>query len=178
MAEDPTYDIQLEAEQINTALRQVHGADLFPSETSDNMVRSGGVFTALATLESTVDSRLAVEKNGTVYDGPMFTKWFESVARSVPPQDTTISYPHGLGGVPKIGQLILRCVSADHGYFPGDEISPGDYGDAGYITSVWVNSTEVSHRRASPTFYVASGASYAKIYADDPNWEVFMRAFI
>jgi len=52
MAEDPTYDIQLEAEQINNALLQVHNADSTPTAASDNMVRSSGVKQALQTEQT------------------------------------------------------------------------------------------------------------------------------
>jgi len=52
MAEDPTYDIPLEAEQISTALQQVHAADTVPTTDSDKMVRSGAVAQAIATETS------------------------------------------------------------------------------------------------------------------------------
>ena len=43
MAEDPTYDIQLEADSINTALLQVHAASASVVDSSDNMVRASAI---------------------------------------------------------------------------------------------------------------------------------------
>ena len=49
MAEDPTYDIQLEADSINTALLQVHAASASVVDSSDNMVRASAIRAALDT---------------------------------------------------------------------------------------------------------------------------------
>jgi len=47
---EETYDIPLDADQINNALQQVHGADDEPTAASVNMVRSGGLLTYLQSL--------------------------------------------------------------------------------------------------------------------------------
>lgn len=43
MAEEPTYDIQLEASAINTAILQVHAASPTVVDSSDNMVRASAI---------------------------------------------------------------------------------------------------------------------------------------
>jgi hypothetical protein len=44
---EETYNINLDADQIQTALNDVHGADSEPTAASTNMVRSGGLLTYL-----------------------------------------------------------------------------------------------------------------------------------
>ena len=47
---EETYNIQLDADQVNQALLNVHDADSEPTAASDKMVRSGGLWTYLESL--------------------------------------------------------------------------------------------------------------------------------
>jgi len=67
------YDIQSEADSINTALLQVHSADTVPVATSDKMIRSGAVYTMQQDLDAAriagddaLDGRVTTLEAGTI----------------------------------------------------------------------------------------------------------------
>jgi len=47
---EETYNIQLDADNVNQAILDVHSADSVPTASSDKMVRSGGLWTYLESL--------------------------------------------------------------------------------------------------------------------------------
>lgn len=51
----------------------------------------------------------------------LFSKGFESSAQNVVP-NSSLNVPHGLGAVPKMFQVVLRCSTAELGYSVGDEV--------------------------------------------------------
>ena len=90
MAEDPTYDIPLEADQISTALQQVHNAhsSSVPAD-SDNMVRSRAVSTAIQTeatarssADTALDGRVTAVENAGILGAPPIVFYTEHEYRS------------------------------------------------------------------------------------------------
>ena len=64
---EETYNIQLDADQVNTALLNVHDADTAPTAGSVKMVRSGGLWTYLESLRPSTGFAVYTD---TVYTAP------------------------------------------------------------------------------------------------------------
>ena len=52
----------------------------------------------------------------------LFSNAFESAEQTVA-GNTTLNIAHGLGAVPKIFQVVLRCKTAEMGFSVGDEVA-------------------------------------------------------
>lgn len=94
----------------------------------------------------------------------------------------TAGIPHGLGGVPKLTTLTLRCISAEHGYAVGDEYSPEVY----IYTQAGGGSYNFSKTSDANNIYVAVGAAvliptksaaFTAVTLTPAKWEIVVRVF-
>jgi hypothetical protein len=97
---------------------------------------------------------------------------FESSEQTLPAAFVNIEVTHGLGSVPKLFQVVLRCKTAESNYSIGDEI---DVTSNGYYVSVYSNSTVIGLIHHNNFVYDKnSGASSA---SNPNNWKLVFRAF-
>jgi hypothetical protein len=98
------------------------------------------------------------------------TASFESSEIAIPSSDGFVTVTHGLGAVPKLYSVCLRCKTAEHGYAVGDEVNLG-------IANAYRTSTDVSVRgNASVTLYNKTTGVYGSTITNS-NWKLVFRAF-
>ena len=102
----------------------------------------------------------------------VFSESFESSEQTLPAEDVNIEVTHGLGSVPKLFQVVLRCKTAENSYSVGDEI---DVTSNTYHTSVYSNSTVIGVVRTNTI--LADKNSGAGSVINSNNWKLVFRAF-
>jgi len=101
--------------------------------------------------------------------GP-FSSSFESAEIDITNSGGYVTATHGLGAVPKLYSVCLRCKTAEHGYAVGDEVNLE-------ITNAYRTSTDVSVRKnASITLYHKTTGVYDYTITNS-NWKLVFRAF-
>jgi hypothetical protein len=123
---------------------------------------------------SNITGVLPVANGGTGSSTPVssgvFTASFESSEIAIPSSDGFVTATHGLGAVPKLYSVCLRCKTAEHGYAVGDEVNLG-------IANAYRTSTDVSVRgNASVTLYNKTTGVYGSTITNS-NWKLVFRAF-
>ena len=96
--------------------------------------------------------------------------------------NTTYSYAHGFGAVPKLYMAVLRCKTAELGYAIGDELPLCAWVNTGSNVSsaVWSDATNIYARINSSA---ANNYSLARISSNDSagityaNWKIVLRAW-
>ena len=96
--------------------------------------------------------------------------------------NTTYSYAHGFGAVPKLYMAVLRCKTAELGYAIGDEVQLCSWVNTGSNVSsvVWPDATNINARINSSA---ANNYSLARISSNDSagityaNWKIVLRAW-
>ena len=74
---------------------------------------------------------------------PLISKYYES-ANTAFTVDSTISFTHNLGAVPKIVRGVAQCIVSEEGYAVGDEATLGSVGlTTDYGTTVIANATVI-----------------------------------
>lgn len=96
------------------------------------------------------DATRAVTPSGLA-NALLFSNGFESGEQTVTP-NSVLSVAHGFSDVPKLVQVVLRCLSAEHGYSVGDEVD---------ATFVFVSGVSVIRTAADTTnvLVIYDGAS-------------------
>jgi hypothetical protein len=159
MAEDPTYDIPLEADQISTALQQVHNAhsSSVPAD-SDNMVRSRAVSTAIqteATARSSADT--ALDGRVTALENPSSTALLDK------------------------GRLVLldRIRSNSDGYFylsyPSSSLHPLTRVEVFGDVEAWTPSSSTHGILIPSGTYIIETALYIHNNDSSGSWKVSIR---
>lgn len=97
------------------------------------------------------------------------TDSFESSELSVLDVSGSDEVSHGLGSVPKIFQVVLRCKTTDRGYAAGDEVIVTDH-------SVYSNSTVIGFTQ-NPNFSITNKDGSTSGYITTANWKLVLRAF-
>ena len=101
--------------------------------------------------------------------GP-FSSSFESAEIDITNSGGFVTATHGLGVVPKLYSVCLRCKTAEHGYAVGDEVNLG-------ITNAYKTSTDISARKnASVDLYHKTTGAYGSTITNS-NWKLVFRAF-
>jgi hypothetical protein len=109
-----------------------------------------------------------------------FSRTFESAEQTV--QAALIySAPHGLGAIPKIIQVLLRCKTAEQGYAVGDEALVAYVGTAGSNTiHAWASATSIgliTGTNALPSFALNNRSTAAAFLPTPANWRFVVRAW-
>ncbi len=95
---------------------------------------------------------------------------FESAEIAIPSSDGFVTATHGLGSIPKLYSVCLRCKTAEHGYAIGDEVNLSS-------VNAYRTSTEVSFlATASVTLYHKTTGAYGSTITNS-NWKIVFRAF-
>ncbi len=120
----------------------VIGTDVLPelSVVSQAEAEAGTATTERVwTAERVKQAIAAIEPSGLAT--PDFTSLEQTVTVS-----TDLNVAHGLGAVPSLFTVVLRCTTADLGYAVGDEIPWGnDVGNAASVgATVYANATNIS----------------------------------
>jgi hypothetical protein len=98
---------------------------------------------------------------------------FESSEITVPTTVGNEEVSHGLGSVPKIFQVVIRCKTADLGYAVDDEV---DVTSSGIQISVYSNSTVIGFTQ-KPSVYISHKDGSAVANITPANWKLVFRAF-
>jgi hypothetical protein len=101
------------------------------------------------------------------------TESFESSEITVPTTVGNEEVSHGLGSVPKIFQVVIRCKTADLGYAVDDEV---DVTSSGIQISVYSNSTVIGFTQ-KPSVYISHKDGSAVANITPANWKLVFRAF-
>jgi hypothetical protein len=100
----------------------------------------------------------------------VFSESFESSEIDIPASDGFLTATHGLGSVPKLYLVCLRCKTAEAGYAVGDETNLS-------IGSAYRTSTEISFlATSSVTLYNKTTGVYGSTITNS-NWKIVFRAF-
>ncbi len=95
---------------------------------------------------------------------------FESSEIAIPSSNGFVTTTHGLGSIPKLYSVCLRCKTAEAGYAVGDEVNLG-------IVNSYRTSTEVSFLATSTvTLYNKTTGVYGDTITNS-NWKIVFRAF-
>ena len=131
---------------------------------------------------STITGVLPVANGGTGSSTPVssgvFTESFESSEQTI----GNVTVTHGLGGVPKLLQAVLRCKDAAnaHGYAVGDEVDVNTTRQAVNVAydanGCYSNSTTLGFiYRGADNIPYKDGSTYAAI--NTAHWKLVFRAF-
>lgn len=58
--------------------------------------------------------------------------------------NSTITVAHGLGGTPKLWQVVMQCISTEFGFAVGDEVVLAAMDNGTDSLAVWANSTSIA----------------------------------
>ncbi len=117
--------------------------------------------------------------NGTIWQpfGAVFTAAYESA-----PQPfaylTHIVVSHGLGGIPKMYTVNLRCIASEHSFDVGDEIdiTSVDHAQAVSLMETIVNATSIT--LITPTLmYIKDKVINLAFIPNASNWAIVIRAY-
>jgi hypothetical protein len=104
--------------------------------------------------------------------------FFESDELEFTGSGTTLTQAHGLGGVPILAQVILRCKTTEYGYAVGDEIQLSSIhavsNNHGITTSV--NATNIIIRQFGDV-YVHNRSAVSMNLVTPANWRWVLRAW-
>jgi hypothetical protein len=164
-----------------------------PATARANLGLGGAALLNVGTTPNTVaagnDARLAdSRKCNNTFDTPATARanlglniWAtatssESGALTLPAIDQTLEFAHNLGGLPLLAWVSLRCITAEYGYGPGDEVPVGRTSPEFEQCCHWWNATNVGVRfRANyPVVTRRDAADWAPITA--AKWRVIFRA--
>lgn len=111
-----------------------------------------------------------------------FSKAYDSGLTAMPAVGASTSLTHGLGGKPKITQLILECVTTEHNYSVGDQIyiSPvmdGDLGSNAGLSTIVDNTTQIKVLTHSASPKIANKSTGAAAIITLAKWNFIMRAW-
>ena len=124
-------------------------------------------------LTSKVTGVLPVANGGTGSStgaSGVFSESFESSEIDIPASDGFVTATHGLGAVPKLYSVCLRCKTAEAGYAVGDEVNVT-------IVNSYRTSTEISVIATSTvTLYNKTTGAYGSTITS-ANWKLVFRAF-
>lgn len=109
---------------------------------------------------------------------PVFTKAFESAEQAVPTVAGAVSVAHGLGAVPKMFGVSLRCKTTEAGYAVGDEVDlEMTYASSSTRGGVaFANSTNVGVSVVGSTM-ILNKTTGAGAYITEANWRPVLRAY-
>lgn len=100
---------------------------------------------------------------------------------TVPGSDTEATFSHGLGAVPSLYTVSIRCKTTEYGYAVGDEIcvTSNSDGDGARPGSTWVNSTTVGFRaqNANAVSIKRRDAGGSTVITN-ANWKLVFRAWL
>ncbi len=95
---------------------------------------------------------------------------FESSEIAIPSSDGYVTATHGLGSIPKLYSICLRCKTAEGGYSVGDEVNLS-------IGSAYRTSTEVSFIASSSVILYNKTTGTYGFTITNSNWKLVFRAF-
>jgi len=96
--------------------------------------------------------------------------------------NTTYTFAHGLGAVPKLTQAVFRCKTAVAGFSVDQELPVTNWSNSGNstIVAIWADNTNVYARINSSLGNnyvipdVTGNAGIGMVYA---NWRIVLRAW-
>ncbi|MEC9346480.1 MAG: hypothetical protein VYB54_09640 [Pseudomonadota bacterium] len=112
----------------------------------------------------------------------VFTAFFESPEIAVATGDQVYEADHGLAGAPKGWSATLRCLTADNGYMPGDEVRLDSHilsfgGQDEAAVSVMANATKVRVNQDKALVMMSGTGTPAPFTITYANWRVVLRAW-
>ncbi len=174
--------------------RQLAGVARLALGATKQYLKSDGTDAAWAYVTALQESGATVLDLGAIADGqilkrsgttitsqapPIFTKSFESAEQAIV-TNTSTAVAHGLGAVPKLTQLLLRCKTTDLGYAVGDEVPilgiMVENNSGGYGTSISADATNITISSGTDqSILTKNGAAYGAI--THANWKYVVRAW-
>jgi hypothetical protein len=107
---------------------------------------------------------------GSTTGAGVFTESFESSEIAIPSSDGYVTATHGLGSIPKLYSICLRCKTAEGGYSVGDEVNLS-------IGNAYRTSTEVSFIASSSVILYNKTTGTYGFTITNSNWKLVFRAF-
>lgn len=101
------------------------------------------------------------------------TESFESAEQTIPASAGNVEVTHGLGSIPKIFQVVVRCKTTEMGYLIGDEV---DVTTSGVQCSIYSNNTVIGFTQ-KPSVYLSHKDGSAVANITTANWKLVFRAF-
>ena len=103
----------------------------------------------------------------------VFSESFESSEQTIPASAGNVEVTHGLGSIPKIFQVVVRCKTTEMGYSTGDEV---DVTTSGFMCSIYSNNTVIGFTQ-KPSLYLSHKDGSAVGNITTANWKLVFRAF-
>lgn len=123
-----------------------------------------------------VETRLA-EQGGDATGLGMF-RHFESTEQTVTP-NSTLNVAHGLGVVPKLFTVVLRCVTSELGFSAGDEVAYTFHSVAGVsVIEASADATNVIINYTGAATRVLNKTTQADSTITSANWRFVVRAWV
>lgn len=112
----------------------------------------------------------------------VFTAFFESAEIAVATGSQAYEADHGLAGAPKGWSASLRCLTADNGYGPGDEVRLDSHilsfgGQDEAAVSVMANATKVRVNQDKALVVMSGTATPVPFAITYASWRMVLRAW-
>jgi hypothetical protein len=113
------------------------------------------------------------------FAAPVLTKYFESSEQAI---TTTLTLAHGLGVVPKLFQVMLKCTTGELGYSVNDLVVVGSHfiGSSGSDAALAIkpDSTNLNIVFSNPcTIVLPRWDTRAMVVITNGNWNIIFRAW-
>ena len=144
-----------------------------------------GIGTGTPSERLSVSGNAVISGNATVGalvvgSTPIFTVGsFESAEQAAPATNTSLTIPHGLGGIPRSVTVSLRCKIAEEGWAVGDEILLNcvDIQPSGYYgATTGANAVNIKYVQKG-TLAIHSFTDSGWNYITAANWRLVFRAW-
>lgn len=138
---------------------------------------------ARGNVGATTQDVLTVDATGKVAmpnNTAIFTAYTESAPVAVTfPLTTPKTIAHGVGGIPKLYVVVIKCTTAEFGYSIGDEV-PITNGQDLYTAGNWrtiADSTNITIIGTGSAISISNKSTGASQIATAANWSYVVRAW-
>jgi hypothetical protein len=142
---------------------------------------SAAISGALSAGSETIGTPLPLASGGTgVSNAVVFTAYTEATPVAVTfPLTTPKTIAHGLGGIPKLYAVVIRCTTAEQGYSINDEV-PVTNGQDLYTVGNFrtaSDATNITIVGSGSTIYVSNKTNGTLAAITAANWSYVVRAW-
>lgn len=109
----------------------------------------------------------------------ILTKLFTSSDQTITAA-SLLTIPHGLGVVPLLYSVTLKCIGAELGYSINDVLAVNVSGDLGSTSSQWAlyhDATNINIRIGASSIVIPIKGTGAASTANNANWRMIVRAW-
>ena len=173
--------LNLATHSVTFANDEISGAEIADNAINSNHLTNGSVdnvhLAGSIDLTTKVTGTLPVANGGTgVATAIPFSVKSESSGVVIPVAGTTTTFAHGLGQVPELFKVYLKCVTTNAGYSPDDLISLDQDTNGNNPITVYADGTNVGVNR-SGNIYVANKANGNATAITAASWNYIFKAY-